>query len=245
ERQADISVYRLMDSAVPLITTFHKIAASSGQAPDRPNWHHFSISDRIGYLRKCEADPAWIRRHHRKVRASMAVYLAIILGLASVGYSLHFGAAGENLSGKMAEQILTRQIGQQPGDPELHVMLGDLYYSRNNLSAATEAYQQALDLDSGNVAALNNLAWLYATSESDTGMFQPQKALELAQKAADRSLEPHVTDTLAEAHFVNGNYEKAVETAKKALSAATSRRDYYRDQLKRFEQAINDNHRSR
>ncbi|MFW6283804.1 MAG: M48 family metalloprotease [Desulfosalsimonas sp.] len=245
ERQADISVYRLMDSALPLITTFHKIAASSGQSPDRPNWHHFSISDRIDYLRKCEANPGWIRRHHRKVRLSMAVYLAIILGLASVGYSLHFGTAGEKLSGKMAEQILTRQIGQQPKDPELHVMLGDLYYSRNNLSAATEAYQQALDLDAGNVAALNNLAWIYATSEPETGMFKPQQALELAQKAADRSLAPHVTDTLAEALFVNRQYEKAVEAAEKALSAATDRRDYYRSQLRRFEQALEDNRRAR
>ena len=50
ERQADTYVYALFHSAKPLISTFEKIAATSGEHPDRPNWHHFSITKRIEYV---------------------------------------------------------------------------------------------------------------------------------------------------------------------------------------------------
>ncbi|MEA1900637.1 MAG: M48 family metallopeptidase, partial [Thermodesulfobacteriota bacterium] len=50
ERQADTYVYALFPSAKPLIYTFKKIATTTGQPPDRPNWHHFSIKERIEYL---------------------------------------------------------------------------------------------------------------------------------------------------------------------------------------------------
>ncbi len=238
ERQADISVYRLMDTALPLISTFHKIAASSGQAPDRPNWHHFSVSERISYLEKCEADPGWIMRHHRKVKISMAVYLLLILAVAGVGYGMHFGGTGNVISGKMAEQILVRQLRENPQNPKLHLMTADLYFSRGNLKAAESAYMQTLDLNPGNAQALNNLAWLYATSASETGFFKPEKALELAKKAARLSPEPHVTDTLAESFFVNGFYKEAAATGRQALSAAVSEKSYYQKQLEKFRSAL-------
>ncbi len=56
ERQADAYVFTLFGSAAPLIATFHKIAVTSGQAADRPNWHHFSIRERVEFLLRC--DPA-------------------------------------------------------------------------------------------------------------------------------------------------------------------------------------------
>jgi Zn-dependent protease with chaperone function len=60
ERQADTYVYTLFDNAQPLISTFKKIAATSGEPADRPNWHHFSIKKRIDFLIKCESDRMWI-----------------------------------------------------------------------------------------------------------------------------------------------------------------------------------------
>ena len=52
ERQADIYVFQLFDSAIPLMTSLSKIAISSGLSPDKPNWHHFSIKERIQFLEK-------------------------------------------------------------------------------------------------------------------------------------------------------------------------------------------------
>lgn len=68
---------------------------------------------------------------------------------------------------------------------------------------------------------LNNTAWLYATSK-DLTLRNPQKALAYAVKAVQNSdwkMAAYV-DTLAEAYYVNGQFQKAVETEKKALALA-------------------------
>ena len=56
ERQADGYVFQLFPTAQPLIDTFGKIVTSSGQSADKPNWHHFSIRQRVDFLRRCEAN---------------------------------------------------------------------------------------------------------------------------------------------------------------------------------------------
>ncbi|MFO7930749.1 MAG: M48 family metalloprotease [Desulfosalsimonas sp.] len=237
ERQADIYVYNLMESSAPLISTFHKIAASSGQSPEKPNWHHFSISERIDYLNKCENDPAWIRSHHRKIRTGIAVYLVFLVAIGWMGYNLHFGTAGQRVTENIAEHILEQRISENPRNPELYVMLADLHYTRENLGQAEKSYRRALSVDNENVQALNNLAWLYATSPEESGYYRPKQALELAEKAAAGSSEPHVIDTLAESYYVNGMYERAVETAQIALSKAGADRQHFRNQLEKFTKA--------
>ena len=67
ERQADTHVYALFDSSKPLIATLKKIAVASGQPPDKPDWHHFSIKERIDFLQRCETDKTWITRQNRKI----------------------------------------------------------------------------------------------------------------------------------------------------------------------------------
>ncbi|MFH1582041.1 MAG: M48 family metallopeptidase, partial [Pseudomonadota bacterium] len=66
ERQADIHVYTHCKSSKPHISSLEKIALTSGQASDKPNWHHFSIKERIEYLKRCETDKRWIIFHNQK-----------------------------------------------------------------------------------------------------------------------------------------------------------------------------------
>ncbi|MFW5908874.1 MAG: M48 family metalloprotease, partial [Desulfosalsimonas sp.] len=237
ERQADIYVYNIMDSAAPMISTFHKIAATSGQSPEKPNWHHFSISERIGYLRKCEEDKTWINAHHRKIRIGLAIYVIAILTLGWFGYNLHFGADSERVTEKIAVQVLENRIKKEPQNPDLHIMLADLHFFRENLAKAEKFYHNALSINNKDVRALNNLAWLYATSPKNSEFYRPEQALELAQKAAKISSEPHILDTLAESYYINGVVEKAIETEKMALSKAGAKRKHYSKQLEKYKKA--------
>lgn len=236
ERQADGYVYTLFDTAQPLISTLEKIAYTSGQSPDRPNWHHFSISERISHLARCEIDRSAIDRHDRKVRNSILVFVASMVLVAAVGYGLNFGETGRQLSSHFFEKIILREIEKHPQNPNLYKVLGDLYYETGNLSGVQQAYEASLKLNPENPHVLNNLAWLYATAE-DPRFRNPARALDLAKAAADLLEEPHILDTLAVCYYANGQYAKALETARRALRLTRENRAYYQEQVEKFRKA--------
>lgn len=236
ERQADGYVYNLFDSAGSLISTFEKIVLTSGQSPEKPNWHHFSIAERIDFLLRCERDRKWIGRQNRKIRGSIAVYAAAMVLLAGAGYAINFGETGERLSAGFLERMLEREIDRNPADPDLYRMLGDLHYERKRFEEARRAYERAVRLDPRSVSALNNLAWLLTGSDAP-GLRDPERALETALRATELSDEAHVLDTLAEAYFVNGKWERAISTARRALERARGDRSHYRSQLEKFRAA--------
>jgi Zn-dependent protease with chaperone function len=233
ERQADTYVYALFNSAQPLISTLEKIAITSGQPADRPNWHHFSIQKRIDFLKKCESDKSWITRHDGKIKKSIAVYLGGVILLAAIGYHLNYGETGKRLNLHLFETIILRELEKNPHSPDLYGTLGDLYYSNKDYGKTVEAYENALVLNPDNPTVLNNLAWLLATCE-DQKHFEPQRSLELAQKAAKLEQAPHILDTLAESYYVNGRFEEAAAAETQALEHAPKNRQYYEGQLKKF-----------
>ena len=237
ERQADASVYGLFASAAPLISTFKKIVAVSGHSPDKPNWHHFSIGQRVDFLNRCEADRTWIQRHDRKVSFSIAIYVAAMLVVGVAGYQLNFGQTGKQLNEKFFETAILNEISRN-GDNKagLYGMLGDLYLGRSSFGQAVTAYQRALDMDPRSAIVLNNYAWLLATCE-DPAYRDAEKALDLARKAAAIERSPHILDTLAESLYVNGRTAEAVDTAKSALELAKTNRAYYNGQLEKFQAA--------
>ena len=237
ERQADGYVYSLFDTAGPMITTFQKIAATSGQSPDKPNWHHYSIRERIDYLLKCERNRGWIDRHNRKVRYSLLAFSIVMAGIAVMGYQLNYGRAGNRISTHFFEEILNQEIAESPDNPELFSLLGDLKYSQNAFRETAEAYERSLALDPENPQVLNNLAWLYATSADET-LRDPTRALALAQRAVHLDPSPHVLDTLAECYFVNGDIDAAIRFEQRALDTAKEKQAYYREQLVRFQNAL-------
>ena len=236
ERQADIFVYSLFDSAQPLISTLKKIVTTSGQSADRPNWHHFSIRQRIDYLNKCESDRRWIRRHNQKVKKSIGIYLVGMLLIGFVGYHLNLGDIGNQLNQSVLEKVIVRELQKSPNNPNLYRLMGDLYYERKDYAGVKDAYEKALELRSDDPHVLNNLAWFYATCE-DTSLRDPQRALLLAKTAIELDRSAHVYDTLAESYFVNGLSAEAIEAGEQALKLAKGNRIYYKKQLDKFRQA--------
>ena len=76
---------------------------------------------------------------------------------------------------------------------------------------------------------LNNIAWLYATSE-DHSVRNGVKAVKAAQDAL--LLAPsdyHVWSTLAEAYYVSGKYEKALRCAEEAVELGKQKRAPMKD----------------
>ncbi|MBI9089016.1 MAG: M48 family metalloprotease [Desulfobacterium sp.] len=239
ERQADTHVYSLLGNAGSLINTFYKIARFSRTSPDRPNWHHFSITQRIGFLEQCEADSTLVGKHNKKIRRMILGYLVAILLVVIAGYSLNFGKGKEALNRYLAETVLLRELEIDPENADLYTMIGDYYYEREMFEQAIQAYDNVLKIAPRNVHALNNLAWLFATCR-DASFQDPEKALNLSTTALGVDRAAYVLDTHAEACQLNGLDQAALAAAMEALAMAGDRVGYYQSQVDRFQKRIRD-----
>lgn len=235
ERQADGFAFVSVGFAGPLISTFEKITRATGVSPDKPDWHHFSIRERIAFLLACESDPSLICRHSRRIHRHLMLYLLGLALAAWGGWAIHYGGVGEAVLCKALETVFLQEMETDRHNPDLYQALGDVYFSGEQFEKSIEAYETALQLAPDHVQAQNNLAWLYATAPA---AFQnPERALALAKRAAALSPTAQVLDTLAESYFVNNDSASAIAFAKQALAAAQENRSYYEAQLKKFEKA--------
>ena len=234
ERQADLYALAAMGHASPLIRVFEKIALLSGNIRDLPSWHHFGLGQRIDYLRRCEENPAWIPRHHRRVYLALGLYALIMLAGIAAAWQMPQDLLGDAPKARFAEAIIQQKIREQPNNGLWFQLLGDLQYSRSQEEAAMDAYEHALRLAPANTEALNNLAWLLLTAQ-EPALRNPERALLLAQKAADETRIPHVLDTLATAYWANDNPTEALAIEAEALARAGTHKEFYRSQMEKFQ----------
>jgi tetratricopeptide (TPR) repeat protein len=233
ERQADLYVIKMLGSGRFLISAFDKIADTSGQNRNKPNWHHFGIGERIDILEKSERDPQIIDRQDKKVRRSIIVYVLVLVSIAGLARQIPMDQLARDYEAKYIEFDLLSRVQDIEDKALWFQLVGDLMVNRQMEQRALVAYNKALEIDPGNPVALNNLAWLLLTSE-DSALRNPLRALVLAQRAVLQSSESHVLDTLATAYWANGMADEAIRTEMEALGGATSQRDFYRSQIEKF-----------
>jgi TPR repeat protein len=103
-----------------------------------------------------------------------------------------------------------------------------------NIAEAAKWYRKAADQGDG--PAMNNLAFLLATS-SDPEIRDPKEAVAIAQKAVEMDGgEPVYLDTLARAHFEAGNPGLAAEAERRALKLKPDDVSY-KEALGRYERS--------
>jgi Zn-dependent protease with chaperone function len=238
ERQADLYLFRFFPNAFPLIRTFYKIGAISRQDMERPNWHHFSIGQRIRFLEKCQENSALIAHHHRRVRRMIGVAVIGLISVVGFGYHLSYGQFKPGIDNFVTGRLVLEQLKMDPENADLHVVAGDFHYASQNFIQAIAAYESAIGINSNHVHALNNLAWLLATCPV-TEIQDPGRALNLAGRAVGLAPQsPFVQDTYAEALFANHRVAEAVSAARKALELARDRQNYYQNQVRRFQRHL-------
>jgi tetratricopeptide (TPR) repeat protein len=110
--------------------------------------------------------------------------------------------------------------------PTIHYNLGNALRQKKLLSEAVAQYREALKRAPRLVTAQNNLAWTLATAP-DPSLRNGSQALELATRANQLSggRDPVILRTLAAAYAENGQFSKALESAKSALDLAITHRN--------------------
>jgi tetratricopeptide (TPR) repeat protein len=232
ERQADLYSVRLIGKAEPIITSLDKIAGVSGQSRHYPSWHHFSIAERVEFLWRSWQDPRLIKRHSRRLALSLTIFFVLI---ASLGYTLSFAPIKTRFEHRVLANILNQRLVKSPDNIEIYRFLADIYHRRENLAKAQWAYENIIRLNPDDELALNNLAWILVTAKDTTFLDYP-RALKLAQRAVEMKRSPIFLDTLAEAYYVNGLYDQALQAIKEALENASKEedREYFVSQLRKF-----------
>jgi tetratricopeptide (TPR) repeat protein len=116
-----------------------------------------------------------------------------------------------------------KALAIHPRDAEAHRSVASAIRKQGNVKEVIAEYEQALNITPEDSVALNNLAWILATS-SDASMRDGTRAVTLAVKAVQASdgTDPNFVRTLAAAHAEAGQFVEAVATAETAKALAST-----------------------
>ena len=79
ERQADLHCFELNIPPDHMINALDDVARATGFTHSAPNWHHYSIQERIDFLEKAKQNPHHIKKHNWRVSLALIAYAAIML----------------------------------------------------------------------------------------------------------------------------------------------------------------------
>jgi protein O-mannosyl-transferase len=125
--------------------------------------------------------------------------------------------------GKLDEVVDTCRAAIKfiPREPKIHYILANTLSKQGKLPEAIAEYRAVLQIDPDHLFALNDLAWLLATTP-DSRFRDGPEAVRLAEKACQLSNyeKTLVVGTLAAAYAEDGRFDDAVKTAQKAVAQA-------------------------
>ena len=109
----------------------------------------------------------------------------------------------------------------RPDDADCHTVLAAALDEKGETAEAIRHYEKALRIFPQSISALTNLAWLLATSPSES-LRNGGKAVEIARQADQLSggTNTVVLRTLAAAYAETGQFGKAIESARTAVQLA-------------------------
>jgi len=125
-----------------------------------------------------------------------------------------------------AIQVCRSALVLRPSDADCHTTLAIALEEKGEPVEALQHYEKALELAPRSIPTLTNLAWLLATSQ-DASLRNGPKAIDLAGRAdqlvgGNNTL---VLRTLAAAYAENGEFAKAIRTARSAMQLARMHRE--------------------
>ena len=147
-----------------------------------------------------EAAAAYAEAYKRQVSAPIAVRLHVLLQAA----------------GKPAEaaRVTTGWLRDHPKDVMVRLYLAESDLRRKDLAAAAKGYREVVAIQSDNVAALNNLAWVLGEMKDPAAVDYAEKAYGLAPG------NPAIADTLGWLLVERGDTKRGIQILAEAAAGA-------------------------
>lgn len=146
--------------------------------------------------------------------AARAFSAAIARQSAPVLTVRYYGALQNAGEGAEASAMAHKWIADHPQDSTIPLMLAEQSQRAQDLAAAKVGYQKVLEIDSNNIVALNNLAWILAEEKDRKGIEYAEQAHRLAPFNAG------VLDTYGWALTRTGDAKRGVEFLRMASRIA-------------------------
>lgn len=133
---------------------------------------------------------------------------------------------------------LRKEARDHPDSVEAWLNLKDAHFRRREYGECIAAYRHALARAPQDAELLNNFAWWLLVMVPDPLYRDPVQALELAERAYALKPTAYITDTLAEAAYQTGDFERAVLLETEALQKPLTDRATFETQLRKFLAAV-------
>ncbi|MEJ5299819.1 MAG: M48 family metalloprotease [Thermodesulforhabdaceae bacterium] len=237
ERQADLYTLELLGTPLPLTNSLRKIAVLSGNVGNKRNWHHYSIIERIEFIQEAGYNPSVGEAHNKKLATKMKIWFLVVVLLVICGLAIKKSSWFERAMLDTNLKVVATAVNQSFWDPRFYAAYGGYLIEKGSYEYAEKVLTRGLLLFKDDPEILNTLAWLYATAPPP--LRNPARAVELAEKATKLSPESaHIWDTLAEAYYSYGSYEKALEAINKAIDLNSPPKDYYLKQREKIQRRL-------
>ncbi|CAM5449159.1 XrtA/PEP-CTERM system TPR-repeat protein PrsT [Rhodanobacter lindaniclasticus] len=152
------------------------------------------------------ADKAWDKAAHAYQQGLKVAYERPLVIKS-------FQAQSEGAA-KAPEGVLRDWLAKHPDDAAVRLLLAQYYMEHTQLAPAASEYEQVVKAYPTNVAALNNLAWIYTEQHDPKALALAERAYKLAPESAS------VADTYAWTLIANNQAGTALPIVTKAAKAA-------------------------
>jgi arylsulfatase A-like enzyme/tetratricopeptide (TPR) repeat protein len=114
-----------------------------------------------------------------------------------------------------------KSLDYRSEQPSVIHELAMILWGQGRINEAVDQWEGAMEIATEHVDSLNALAWIKATSKSES-LYDPEKALPLANSAVElcEGKRSDLFDTLAAAYAANGDFENAVKTVNRGIELA-------------------------
>ena len=127
ERQADLSVFESQGHPWNLINALEKVAILAGDIRNQPNWHHFSIAERVNFLDEVARRPIVRDEYEKKLLLNKGLFIGIASLLIIMPSLMPIQSWEDSANNNLTQLYIKQLTSDGEKRPELYIIMGQIF----------------------------------------------------------------------------------------------------------------------